>query len=128
MSIFEFWFLLNIGSWSFLILKIFLIPIIFLLITWLCIVVFFKFDKRILKYPINIRYHLAVSKSLAFIGLFISINWGITLYYNYSNLNWISTQLIVSNSYAQLFPNIFITILLIVVYQSNERQLNAFVK
>ena len=128
MSIFEFWFLLNIGSWSFLILKIFLIPIIFLLITWLCIVVFFKFDKRILKYPINIRYHLAVSKTLAFIGLFISINWGITLYYNYSNLNWISTQLIVSNSYAQLFPNIFITILLIVVYQSNERQLNAFVK
>ena len=128
MNIIEFLFLLNTGSWSYLILKIFLIPLIFTLVTWLSILLIFKFDKSTSKYPINIRYHLAVSKGLTLIALFISVNWLIILYYNYANLNWLNFQFIVSNSYAQLFPNILTTLLVIYFYHSNERQLKDFVK
>jgi len=128
MNIIEFLFLLNTGSWSYLILKIFLIPLIFSLVTWLSILLIFKFDNSTSKYPINIRYHIAVSKGLTLMALFLSVNWFIILYYNYNSLNWVNFQFIVSNSYAQLFPNILTTILVVYFYQSNERQLNAFVK
>lgn len=126
MSLFDFFFVLGISSWNYLLLKaLFLVALSSL---WLWLITFFVYKMDKTEFPLPIKIYRAISNSLIVLGLLQSIYLSIQFYYSFPLLTWNEFHFIPMNVYIQLLPHLLSFLILSFLFHIIDSKLISLTK
>lgn len=126
MSLFDFFFVLGISSWNYLLLKVLFLVAFSSLLLWLITLFAFKIDKT--EFPLPIKMYRAISNSLIVLGVLQSLYLSVQFYFSFPLLTWNEFHFIPINVYIQLLPHVISFLILSFLYHIIDSKLISLTK